>query len=236
MATPATRTESPATSWSRVARAAGALTLALAGLLWLLADLVQPSLEGAASQSWIAEHPGPAGVSLTADMLATPFLAGATALWLLLARARSPRLAWTGAVLLVFGLTGQAVVTGVGLTAYMVAQSGKVDAAAFSAAIGDGPAASLPGTVFTVMFFAGAFIGIVVMMVAVWRSRALPRAAVLLLVVFQLADIVSLPFPTTVIAAAGLLWMAVSLLSTRGVRAGQPAEEPVGGVRTVERS
>ncbi|GAA0404794.1 hypothetical protein GCM10009530_66160 [Microbispora corallina] len=208
------RTISPAATWNGAARVAGATTLALSGLLWAAADLIEPDLDGAASSAWTAAHPGQAGIALTADMLATPCLLGATAVWLLLSRRRSPRLAWAGAVLLVLGLTGQAMIAGVEMAAQMVARSGKIDAAAFSAALGDGPDGSLPGTVFTVMFFAGAFVGIVVMMAAVWRSRALPRAAAALLVAFQLTQLADPPFPSTLIAAAGLVWMAAALLRT----------------------
>ncbi|WP_248960001.1 hypothetical protein [Sphaerisporangium perillae] len=208
------RTASPAASWSVAARVAGALTLTLSGLLWAVADLIEPDLNGADSLTWTAAHPGPAGIAITADMLATPCLLGATAVWLLLSRRRSPRLAWAGAVLLVLGLTGQAMIMGVGLVGYMVARSGEIDPAVFSAVVGDGPDPSLPGTVFMAMFFVGAFVGIVVMMVAVWRSRALPRAAAALLVAFQLTELVNPPFPSTLIAAAGLVWMAVALLRT----------------------
>ncbi|XVQ82207.1 hypothetical protein ACQP2K_25465 [Microbispora siamensis] len=211
------RITSPAAAWSGAARVAGALALTLSGVLWAVADLVEPELDGVASLNWTAAHPGPAGIGITADILATPCLAGATAVWLLLSRRRSPRLAWTGAVLLVLGLTGQAMIMGVGLVGYMVARSGKIDPALFSAVVGDGPGASLPETVFTVMFFAGAFLGIVVMMAAVWRSRALPRAAAALLVAFQLTELVSPPFPTTLLATAGLVWMAVALLRTPAV-------------------
>jgi hypothetical protein len=207
-------TASPAAFWSGPTRVAGALTLVLSGLLWAIADIIGPHLNGAASLNWIAANPGLAGIGITADMLATPCLLGATAVWLLLSRRRSPRLAWTGAVLLVLGLTGQAMIMGVELVDYMVARSRKIDPTVYSAVVGDAPDPSLPGTVFMVMFFVGAFVGIVVMMVAVWRSRALPRAAAALLVAFQLTASVNPPFPTTVIATAGLVWMAVALLRT----------------------
>lgn len=48
--------------------------------------------------------------------------------------------------------------------------------------------------VLMVTLMVGAVIGLVVAMIAVWRSGALPRAAIALLVAFQVFDLVEVPF------------------------------------------
>ncbi len=48
----------------------------------------------------------------TLDVLALPFLFATALVYVLLARGRSPRLAWSGGTLLALGLVGLAVVEG----------------------------------------------------------------------------------------------------------------------------
>jgi hypothetical protein len=218
------RSASPAAHWSTGARTAGALAFVASGVLWVVADIIGFGRDGSAKDSWIAAHPTLAGTGAAADMLAVPFLFGATLVWLLLSLPRSRRLAIAGAVLLAFGLTGQSLINGVEFAQYAVATSGTADPAVFDKALGDGPGASVPGITFMLMFFAGAFLGIVIMMIAVWRSRSLPRAAVALIIVFQLVGLAEPPLPTTVIAAAGLIWMAVALMRSGGIAPGVAAE------------
>ena len=83
---------------------------------------------------------------------------------------------------------------------------------------------NLVSTARSAIFFIGAFVGIVIMMVAVWRSRALPRPAAALVIAFQVAGFVPLSFPTTVLAAAGFFWMAIALLRSGRATAGAAPE------------
>jgi hypothetical protein len=221
---PKARAVSPAAGWSPAARAAGAFTFIASGLLWVLADVIGFGKDGVESLAWTAAHPTLAGIGLTADIVAVPFLYGATLVWLLLSLRASRKLAIIGATMLTFGLAAQATLNGIGMAAFLVAVRNKVDLAVFNTALGDGTDVTVPTVAFMAMFFIGAFVGIVIMMVAVWRSRALPRPAAALLVAFQVAGFVPLHFPTTVLAAAGLVWMAIALLRSGRATAGAAPE------------
>ncbi|MBS1673699.1 MAG: hypothetical protein JSS74_07015 [Actinobacteria bacterium] len=204
--------DSAASTWSSSGRIAAALCFALAGALWLAADLIGFGLDDIARLRFLADSPALAGIGLTCDALAVPFLCGAVLAWYLLARRSSPRLACIGAVALVFGLTAQAMLNGVELSMYQMMTSGRISASGLFRALGSNAAPSVPGITYQIMFYAGAFAGIIVLMIAVWRSRALPRTAVAFVIAFQLVDLVPIPFPTTVLAAIGLVWMAIAIL------------------------
>ena len=205
----------PVTGWSRAARVAAAVCFILSGALWVAAELIGFGLSDAARLAFVADQPTLAGIGLTCDMLAVPLLAGAVVAWYLMSRERSPRLALAGAIAFVFALTGQAMVNGVDAAQYQVMTSGKIAAAALFGALGADPAPSIPGITFMVMFNLGALAGIILLMIAVWRSHAVARTAAALLIAFQVLSLAPLPFPLTVIAAAGLIWMAVSVLTAR---------------------
>ncbi|GAA3814570.1 hypothetical protein GCM10022226_39300 [Sphaerisporangium flaviroseum] len=129
----------------------------------------------------------------------------------------SPRPAWTGAILLTCAGAGQVVISGVEVISYVVGRSGRIDISAYSEVInsGSGP----PMTAFTVMFMGGALGGILAMMIALWRSGAVPRVACALMVAFQIVDLAGPPFPYTLIALAVFCWMALSIARARPVAA-----------------
>ena len=70
---------------------------------------------------------------------------------------------------------------------------------------------SVPFVVFFVLFYIGAFLGTLVCMVAVWRSRTLPRGALLLALLFLVASIVGVPVATAIELVA-CIWFAISIL------------------------
>jgi hypothetical protein len=201
---------SPATTWTSKSRIAAAATFVLAGVFWVIADLI--GFNAGDELRFDAAHASLAGVGIAADILAIPFLLGSAAVWFLLSRVRSTRLAWSGLVLLVVGLVGQAMIEGVEMIGYTVARSGKIDLSTYSD-VTNSPV-GLPGTIFQLMFFVGTSLGIVLSMVALWRARTLPVVAGILLLVFQVVSMVGLPFPATVIALAGLAWMAIAIVRT----------------------
>jgi hypothetical protein len=215
MTTTSTPTAAPAAppsglGWTRHGRYAAAAVLTSLGVLWLAASLIGYGKHDLERLQWTAQHPLPAGLGLAADMLAVPFVVGTALVWLLLSRPRSPRLAWAGAALLTCAAAGQGVIVGMELADYLVARGGTVDLGTWSA-LTDSPS-GLPVTVLLVLFLGGAFGGILVAMTALWRSRAVPRAAIALVVLSQLADGVSAYVPATAIGLAGLGWMSLHLL------------------------
>jgi hypothetical protein len=212
------RPGSVAATWSPAARIAGAATMVTAGLLWLVAELIGFGTDGEAEVQWSLDHSTLSGVGLAADMLAVPFLFGAVLVWLLLSWRRSRKLAVIGAVLLTFGLTGQSLMNGVGLAQNLILEGGKMSPAEWSNALGGDAPMTIPMVAFMLMFFVGAFVGIVVMMVAVWRSRELPRTAAAIIVASQVVQSTGVPIPGTALTLVGLALMAVALL-----RSGAPA-------------
>lgn len=205
---------SPAARWTTATRAAAAVCLFAAGILWLVAELIGFGLDDVAELQFMADAPVLAGIGLTCDILAVPFLAGATLAWFALARPRSPKLALIGAIALAFGLSGQSVLNGVDFAAYQIMNSGHISAAALSTALGANPVPSVPGLAFMITFEGGAAGGIILLMIAVWRSHTLPRTAVVLVIAFQVLSMLPVPFPGTVLAAVGMAWMAVHILRT----------------------
>jgi hypothetical protein len=158
---------------------------------------------------WAAAHPTLSGLQVSADLLGSALLMFSVPVWLLLGRDASPRLAWAGAVAGVFGLAGQVVIHGVEIAGYLVAVGG-ADPVAFDRAVNaaDG---GLPLIVFMLMFFGGGFVGTTLSLIALWRARTLPRGSILLWLLFLLANVASLPVPTTVLSAAALCWMAAAV-------------------------
>jgi di/tricarboxylate transporter len=70
-----------------------------------------------------------------------------------------------------------------------------------------------------VLFLGGAFFGLVITTIALWRSRAVPRGAVALIPVFIVVDLfLSQPRKAHVISFAGAIWIAWAVL-----RAGRPS-------------
>ncbi|WP_431904237.1 hypothetical protein [Nonomuraea sp. bgisy101] len=201
---------STAIGWTGAGRAGAAAVLLGTGLCWAAAAIIGPAWSQPESPHWAAAHPTRAGLALTFDILSIPLLIGTMLVWLLLARPGAPRLAWSGAALLTGAAAGQGIVEGVELAGYLIAQSDRIDPLAYSDVLGSG--SGLPMVVFEVLFMGGASLGLLLMMIALWRSRAVPRVACALLVVLQAAEFLGPPLPYVLGTGAVLAWMAASVL------------------------
>jgi hypothetical protein len=205
--------------WTRGTRYAAAAALSGLGVLWFVAAVISFGHDGQEGATWTAAHPLLSGLGLSADMLAVPLIFAAAMIWFTLSRSATPRWAWSGVVLLACAAAGQGVLLGVELVGYIVARQTPpgLDSATLSAAL-DG-ASGPPMVTFMVLFFAGAFLGILVSMVAVWRARALPRAAVVLVLLSQAVEVVDVPLAGTGLGLIALTWMAVDLVRVRRIPA-----------------
>lgn len=221
-ASPRARTTapSPAAGWTPAGRTAAAGALVGGGASWTAGELVGWGRDGTAQLAWMGAHPVAAGIGMTADLLGTLLLVGAAATWFALARRHSPRLARAGAGLLVVGLVAQAVVSGVEMAQFALVRDGGIPLARLAGALGSAADLGLAGYLWLPMFYLGAFLGVVVSMTALWRSRAVARPAIVLVVAFQVLQLVG-GLPVTPVLLIGLTWMAVDVL-----RAGHRA--PVG--------
>lgn len=176
---------------SRAAQLAVAASLLLAGLLnggtQFVGHLVIGDRDFSDQIRWGAEHPvfhGAEQFALLASMLFLPIAVLGLAQ---VTRHRAPRLTAVGIVLTVWGFWGFHNVVALGYTAGTIAPS----------ALGVDAAVRLneaflehPGSVFgaLVPHLLGSFLGLVLLAVAGWRGRSLPRIPLVLLVAFLLWD------------------------------------------------
>jgi hypothetical protein len=167
---------------------------------------------------WIAAHPDQAQLSKLFDVLAMPFLLGTTLVYVLLTRKRSPRLAYAGGVLLGCGMLGLSMLQGYETLEFALAADGSFDLTALADAVDD--VSTAPAIAMLVLFLPGAFFGLLTMAVALWRSAAVPRGAILLIPAFLVVDIfLQQGVAGHAIALVGAAWIAAAVLRTPSERA-----------------
>jgi len=226
--------ESPASQWPRSGRVAAASTLVLGGVLnagmWLALGSNLDSHETIDYLRWIAAHPDRANLAAALGLLAMPFLFGTALVYVLLSRKRSPRLAYSGGILLGCGFFGLSVILGSEIPVARLAQNGGIDLTALSS-VSDHTliSSAAPSIVLALLFFPGAVFGLLTMAVALWRSCAVPRGAVVLIAAFVVLDFgLQLAVPAHLILAAAAFWMASAVL--RAGSASQPVAQSAVGV------
>jgi hypothetical protein len=208
------RSASPAASFSSVGRVAAAGTLVAGAAFQLAAFLTMPSYDHTIDRlRWVADHPTQAGVSKVCDILAMPFLFGTALVYVLLTRRASPRLAYLGGILLGCGMVGLTASQGLETLEFSLAQDGRFDLAALADKVDNisgGPIVAI-----LLLFIPGAVFGLLTFTVALWRSRAVPRGAVLLLPVFLVLDIaLQQGVIGHAVALVGAAWIATAILRT----------------------
>ena len=184
---------SPAANWTSAGRIAAAVTLVLAAAFplasHLMAGLIGPRTDRTIDWlHWIANYPDIAGLAKVFDLLALPFLFGTALVYVLLSRQRSPRLAYAGGILLGCGLVGLSAVEGYETLAYTLAHDGRFELATLADPVD--AMSSVPAIVMLLLLVVGAFFGLLTLAVALWRSGAVPRAAVLMILAFLVVDFV----------------------------------------------
>jgi hypothetical protein len=177
----------PAVRLSTALRVAAATTLVLGTGLHAAAWLVysQPNLTTTFTS--VAAGAVRPDLSDALFVLGIPFWIASVAVYILLGRSRSPRLAWTGGALLVAGLTMLATNLGTEImTSFLVRD------ATISPAQADQATRSLSSPsagVMNIVFLIGVGLGIPLTAASLWRSRAVPRTAAALLVAFLAIDL-----------------------------------------------
>src|ERR671911_1193184 len=180
---------SPAANWTSAGRVAAATTLVLGAAFPLASHLMPPAIADRTIDAfhWIADHPDLANLSKVFDLLQMPFLFGTVLVYVLLSRQRSPRLAYAGGILLGCGFVGLSAVEGYETLAYALVQDGRFDSTALADVVI--AQSSTPAIVMLLIFLPFAFFGQLTSAVSLWRSGAVPRAAVLLIVAFLVVDV-----------------------------------------------
>jgi hypothetical protein len=184
---------SPAANWTSAGRIAAATTLILSAAFplasHLMAALIGPRTDRTIDWfHWIANHPDLANLMKVFELLALPFLFGSALVYVLLSRQRSPRLAYAGGILLGCAFVGLSAVEGYETLAYALAQDGRFDLTALAGVVD--AMSSVPAIVMLLLLVVGAFFGLLTLAVTLWRSGAVPRAAVLMILAFLVVDFV----------------------------------------------
>jgi hypothetical protein len=208
---------SPAARFTPLGRAAAAGTVVLGAAFQLAAFLTAPSFDTTSERlDWIADHPDRAELSKLFDVLAMPFLLGTALVYFLLSRDRSRRLAWAAGIVLALGMVGLTAAQGIETLEFALVTDGRFDLAAVGDLVDN--ISSPPAIAIGVMFLGGVLFGLLLSIAALWRSRAVPRGAVLLIPVFMVTDIaLQLPTLAHAIALIGAVWIASAvLLAGRG--------------------
>jgi hypothetical protein len=115
-------------------------------------------------------------------------------------------------------MVGLSAVHGYETLAYALAQDGRFDLTALADVVG--AQSSTPAIVMLLIFLPFAFFGLLTSAVALWRSGAVPRAAVLLIVAFLVVDVFLGPegfgiapdWVSRVISFVGACWIASAVL------------------------
>src|SRR5918994_1215118 len=223
---------SPAANWTSAGRIAAATTLVLGAAFPLASHLMPPATADRTIDAfhWIADHPDLANLSKVFDLLQMPFLFGTVLVYVLLSRQRSPRIAYAGGILLGCGFVGLSAVEGYETLAYALVQDGRFDSTALADVVI--AQSSTPAIVMLLIFLPFAFFGLLTSAVALWRSCAVPRAAVLLIVAFLLVDVflssegfgITPAWASHVISFVGACWIASAVLLAGPV--GPSGEDP----------
>jgi hypothetical protein len=182
---------SPAASWPSAGRIAAAVTLVLAAAFPLASHLIPPPIADRSTYDWlhwVADRPDLANLTKVFELLALPFLFGTALVYVLLSRQRSPSLAYAGGILFGFGLVGLSAVEGYETLAYALALDGRFELTALADVVD--AQSSVPAIVMLLLLVVGVFFGLLTSAVALWRSGAVPRAAVLMILAFLLVDLV----------------------------------------------
>ena len=182
---------SPAANWTSAGRIAAAVTLVLTAAFPLashvMEQLMVPTERTIDWLHWAADHPNLGNLTKVFELLAVPFWFGTALVYVLLSRQRSPRLAYAGGILLGCGLVGLAAVEGYETLAVALAQDGRFDLTALADVVD--AQSSVPAIVMLLLLIPGVCFGLPTLAVALWRSGAVPRAAVLMILAFLLVDL-----------------------------------------------
>jgi hypothetical protein len=225
-------TASPAARWTLAARLAAAGTLVLAAGLQLASILIEPDTDSTVEAvQWIADHPYRADLAQVLFLIAMPFYLGTALVYVLLSRQRSPRLAYAGGILLGFGFVGLTMVAGYETLAIALAQDGRFDSTALAEVLAE--MSSPPAIAMLLIFIPSAFFGLLTSAAALWRSRAVPRGAAILIATFILVDLfLNEGLGLVSSSAAHAIWFVATcwiasavLLARRAVPTARPENE-----------
>jgi len=189
------------------ARLFAATCLVVTALLSAISVLTQPEFSADPAERLAAmDAAGASGVVslLTFVVAQLPFMVAAVAI-AVMARGRSPRLAITGGALAVVGGFGHAVFGGIGL-AYLAMSGDRANRVALADVVTR--VESGPAVIFMAAGLLGTVIGLVLLSIALFRSRVVPRWIPVALWLFIVTEFALTNVSEWASPAAGLLYVA----------------------------
>jgi hypothetical protein len=210
-----------------VSRWIAAAVLVGGSTLQLVEEMIEPPFADDGQRfAWLATHTTLHSIDIAIGLSAIPLLIAAA---LLLARLswKMPRLARIGAACNVVGLCGLAAVHGFEAATIAVLDAHVPAATVAAAAANVQPALAIP---LGIMFLGVLTVGVPMMLIALWRSRTVPRGAIVVAFGFMALDFYGpeIPFPAHGLLFISYVWMAASLAFGRR-RLIEPAPEPSRG-------
>jgi hypothetical protein len=159
---------------------------------------------------WVA-HPDRIAASMTAGLVAVPFLLLGFAVLVVITREHSRRLAIAAGVLLVLAMCGLAAIHGAEMTAFSQATGGHPVSAV---SVLDSDNVVAPMVALLLMFLGGALLGTLALAAAIWRSPRLPRIAAVGVIAFAVLDFaLGAPLVSHVVALANALVLAWAVVT-----------------------
>ena len=219
------------------ARLFAATCLVATALLSVVSMLLQPEFSADPAERLAAiDAAGASGaISLLTFVLAQlPFMVAVVAI-AMLARPRAPRLSVAGGTLAVIGGFGHAVFGGIGL-AYLAMSSDAADRAALAEVVTR--VESGPAVIFMAAGLLGTVLGLVLLGIALFRSRVVPRWIPVALWAFIVTEFVLTNLSAWASPAAGLLYVAaftgIAVQLVRGEGSAQETGEELVPVASAE--
>jgi hypothetical protein len=205
----------PAAKWGIAARFAAVATLMLGFGVHLVSVWLNPTPHGSDDDillsltQWIADNPGAASLGKVLDTLFVIFMVGAVIVMTLLGRRRSPKLAMVGGVMFGAGLVALAVHEGYESFYVMMLVNGLATPREAADLILETSPADL---VAQAIFLIGMTLGLILTVVSLWRSRAVPRLAAVLLLAFLVVDLAGLRVVSHLLGLTSMALMSGAIL------------------------
>ncbi len=187
-------------------RTMAGVCLILAPLVLALALLVHPGQVEAGFVQTMADNPGRVEAASLLVILSSVLFVPALVGILRLMRDRGTVLGLVGVGLTLIGAIGHAVWAGFDIVLVWMTNS-EIDRAQLSAAVDGGPPPGIGFTLILLMFMAGFFLGLIFLVIGLWRSGAVPRWAAALIAVGPLFEF--LPVDNKAIFMAGIILFVI---------------------------
>ena len=194
---------------------------------FLFAALAERSAPGQEDLGVAVKAPTAAALGTIGDLLTVPSMLAFVVVILLITRPWSAKVAWSGAVAMVLQLGALGALVGMELVTAVLAQQG-VPVATVQHGM-DSVASNPAGVVLEILFFPTEIVGLILVGIALWRTRWVPRFVPIFLWLFPVLDMATPNHPKILhVIAFAVFLTAFSFLAALVLRNGAPRPVPAG--------